>query len=224
MKQGKCHAPVTGARGIFGGGLNPRLFRGSKGAVPARGGRSSAGEWPAPACCQERAARSYFESPRPIAVPLLSVIVPAALACGGTSPSREVSFATADGGTVVADLYAASASDAVVLAHVPCLTSELVTLRRLRVPRPRTRCPGDRLSRLQALHGGHCTRGIAHPDRGRDPGWRFEHEPRAHRGQGDERPRAPPGPAPRRPPAGQVRDLLHAGCASMASLATHVRW
>src|SRR5262249_35723972 len=38
------------------------------------------------------------------------------VACGG-SPSREVSFPTADGGTVVADLYAASSHDAVVLAH-----------------------------------------------------------------------------------------------------------
>ena len=36
--------------------------------------------------------------------------------CGG-SPSREVSLPTADGGTVVADLYAASSHDAVVLAH-----------------------------------------------------------------------------------------------------------
>jgi hypothetical protein len=33
------------------------------------------------------------------------------------APSREVSFPTADGGTVVADLYTARCSDAVVLAH-----------------------------------------------------------------------------------------------------------
>src|SRR5262249_58066477 len=33
------------------------------------------------------------------------------------SASREVRFRTADGGTVVADFYAASGSDAVVLAH-----------------------------------------------------------------------------------------------------------
>jgi pimeloyl-ACP methyl ester carboxylesterase len=52
---------------------------------------------------------------RPIAVALLSAVMTAA--CGGTSRSPEVSFRTADGGTVVADLYAASGSDGVVLAH-----------------------------------------------------------------------------------------------------------
>jgi hypothetical protein len=40
-----------------------------------------------------------------------------AVACSNPSPSREVSFPTADGGTVVADFYAASGPDAVVLAH-----------------------------------------------------------------------------------------------------------
>jgi predicted alpha/beta hydrolase len=40
-----------------------------------------------------------------------------AVACSNPSPSREVLFPTADGGTVVADFHAASGSDAVVLAH-----------------------------------------------------------------------------------------------------------
>jgi alpha-beta hydrolase superfamily lysophospholipase len=48
---------------------------------------------------------------------VLSAIMTGAVACGGTSKSREVSFRTADGGTVFADLYAASGDDAVVLAH-----------------------------------------------------------------------------------------------------------
>jgi hypothetical protein len=111
-----------------------------------------------------------LEPPRPIAVPLLSVIVTAALACGGTSPSREVSFATADGGTVVADLYAASASDAVVLAHMPCSTSELVTLRRLRVPRPRTRCLAIDFCGYRRCTEGTARVALHNPDRGRDPG------------------------------------------------------
>jgi pimeloyl-ACP methyl ester carboxylesterase len=52
-----------------------------------------------------------------IAIVLVSAIVATAVACGGVSQSREVSFPTADGGTVFADLYAASSPDAVVLAH-----------------------------------------------------------------------------------------------------------
>jgi hypothetical protein len=54
-----------------------------------------------------------------IAIVLLSAIVATAVACGGVSQSREVSFPTADGCTVVADLNAARGSDALVLAHGP---------------------------------------------------------------------------------------------------------
>jgi pimeloyl-ACP methyl ester carboxylesterase len=50
-------------------------------------------------------------------IALLSAILTTAMTCGGTPPSREVSFASADGGNVVADLYASKGSDAVVLAH-----------------------------------------------------------------------------------------------------------
>jgi hypothetical protein len=52
-----------------------------------------------------------------IAFALLGAATIATLACGAGPRSREVCFRTADGGTVVADLYAASGSDAVVLAH-----------------------------------------------------------------------------------------------------------
>ena len=52
-----------------------------------------------------------------IAIVLVTAFVATAVACGGPSQSREVSFPTADGGTVFADLYAASSPDAVVLAH-----------------------------------------------------------------------------------------------------------
>ena len=52
-----------------------------------------------------------------IAIVFVSAIVATAVACGDVSQSREVSFPTADGGAVVADLYAARGSDAVVLAH-----------------------------------------------------------------------------------------------------------
>jgi pimeloyl-ACP methyl ester carboxylesterase len=48
---------------------------------------------------------------------LLSVIVATAVTCGGRPPSLEVSFPSADGGNVVADLYGSRGSDAVVLAH-----------------------------------------------------------------------------------------------------------
>jgi hypothetical protein len=48
---------------------------------------------------------------------LLSAIVAALVACDSTFPSQQVSFPTADGGTVVADFYAASSPGAVVLAH-----------------------------------------------------------------------------------------------------------
>lgn len=51
------------------------------------------------------------------AIALLSAVMTAAVACGSAFPSREVSCPTADGGTVVADFYAASGSDGVVLAH-----------------------------------------------------------------------------------------------------------
>ena len=51
------------------------------------------------------------------AITFFSALVIGAVACGSPSPSREVSFSTADGGTVVADLYATHGSDAVVLAH-----------------------------------------------------------------------------------------------------------
>ncbi len=50
-------------------------------------------------------------------IALLGAILAIAVACVGASPSREVSFPTADGGTVVADFYAANGSGAVVLAH-----------------------------------------------------------------------------------------------------------
>jgi hypothetical protein len=48
-----------------------------------------------------------------IAIALLCAIMIGIVACSSPSQSQEVSFPTADGGTVVADLYAAS--DAVVL-------------------------------------------------------------------------------------------------------------
>ena len=51
------------------------------------------------------------------AIALLSTFLTGAVACNSASASREVSFPTADGGTVVADLYTARGSDAVVLAH-----------------------------------------------------------------------------------------------------------
>ena len=53
----------------------------------------------------------------PLATVLLTAILVAVVACGGASPSQQVSFPTADGGTVVADFYAANGPDAVVLAH-----------------------------------------------------------------------------------------------------------
>jgi hypothetical protein len=46
------------------------------------------------------------------AIALLSAVMAGAVACGGTSTSREVSFPTADGGTVVADFYARAAPTA----------------------------------------------------------------------------------------------------------------
>jgi len=52
-----------------------------------------------------------------IAIVLASAIVATAVACGEVSRRKEVSFPTADGGTVFADLYDASSPDAVVLAH-----------------------------------------------------------------------------------------------------------
>jgi pimeloyl-ACP methyl ester carboxylesterase len=52
-----------------------------------------------------------------IAIVLMSAILATTVACGDASRSKEVSFGTADGGTVFADLYAASSPDAVVLAH-----------------------------------------------------------------------------------------------------------
>jgi pimeloyl-ACP methyl ester carboxylesterase len=53
-----------------------------------------------------------------ITIALLGAIAIVIVACGSpSSPSREVSFSTSDGHTVVADLYAARVSDAVVLAH-----------------------------------------------------------------------------------------------------------
>jgi pimeloyl-ACP methyl ester carboxylesterase len=64
------------------------------------------------------ANRARVRAQLTIAIVLVSAIVATAVACGGTSQSREVSFPTADGGIVFADLYAASSSpDAVVLAH-----------------------------------------------------------------------------------------------------------
>jgi pimeloyl-ACP methyl ester carboxylesterase len=52
-----------------------------------------------------------------IGIALLGAATITTLACGAGPQPREVRFRTADGGTVVADLYAASGSDAVVLAH-----------------------------------------------------------------------------------------------------------
>jgi pimeloyl-ACP methyl ester carboxylesterase len=52
-----------------------------------------------------------------IATVLVSAIVVMTVACGGGSGWKEVSFATADGGTIFADLYGGSGPDAVVLAH-----------------------------------------------------------------------------------------------------------
>jgi pimeloyl-ACP methyl ester carboxylesterase len=53
------------------------------------------------------------------AIAFLSAVMTVAVACGSAFPSREVSFPTADVGTVLADLYAASDSDAVVLVYGP---------------------------------------------------------------------------------------------------------
>jgi dipeptidyl aminopeptidase/acylaminoacyl peptidase len=64
-----------------------------------------------------RSSCAVSSTRRMIAILLLGVFLTAAVACSRPSPSQEVSFPTADGGTVVADLYAASGSDAVVLAH-----------------------------------------------------------------------------------------------------------
>ncbi len=50
-------------------------------------------------------------------VVLVWVLATGAPAAGAAEPPRAVSFATADGGTVSADLYGASGRDAVVLAH-----------------------------------------------------------------------------------------------------------
>jgi pimeloyl-ACP methyl ester carboxylesterase len=52
-----------------------------------------------------------------LTIAVLSTLVIAAVACGSASPSQQVSFPTADGGTVVADFYAANGPDALVLAH-----------------------------------------------------------------------------------------------------------
>ena len=52
-----------------------------------------------------------------IAIVLMSAILATTVACGDASRSKEVSFGTTDGGTVFADLYAASSPDAVGLAH-----------------------------------------------------------------------------------------------------------
>jgi dienelactone hydrolase len=52
-----------------------------------------------------------------ITITLLGAVATVIVACSSPSASREVSFSTADGGTVVADLYAARSPDAVVLAH-----------------------------------------------------------------------------------------------------------
>jgi pimeloyl-ACP methyl ester carboxylesterase len=54
------------------------------------------------------------------------VVALALAACARAGPvaPREVSFATADGGTVVADLYDASGPDAVVLAHGAAFAKE----------------------------------------------------------------------------------------------------
>jgi len=48
---------------------------------------------------------------------LLRATVAAVVACGSGSRSQQVSFPTADGGTVGADFYPAKGPDAVVLAH-----------------------------------------------------------------------------------------------------------
>jgi hypothetical protein len=51
-------------------------------------------------------------------IALVSTVMTSVVACSNPSPSQEVSFPTADDGTVVADLYTARGSDAVVLAAV----------------------------------------------------------------------------------------------------------
>ena len=50
------------------------------------------------------------------AIALLSAVMTGVVACSSAAPSQEVSFSTAVGGTVVAEVYAATGSDAVVLA------------------------------------------------------------------------------------------------------------
>lgn len=61
--------------------------------------------------------RARVRAHQAIAIVLVSATVAMTVACGDASLSKEVSFPTADGGTVFADLYAASSPDAVVLAH-----------------------------------------------------------------------------------------------------------
>jgi len=50
-------------------------------------------------------------------IALLTTVMTCMVACSSPSAPLEVSFPTADGGMVVADFYAASGSDGVVLAH-----------------------------------------------------------------------------------------------------------
>jgi hypothetical protein len=58
------------------------------------------------------------------AIVLLCAVMTGIVACSSPSASQEVSFPTADGGTVVAELYTASGSEGVVLAHGAALDEE----------------------------------------------------------------------------------------------------
>src|SRR5262249_53690682 len=65
----------------------------------------------------DRPARRSVPRHSHLTTVLLTATVAAVVACGSGSPSQQVSFPTADGGTVGADFYPAKGPDAVVLAH-----------------------------------------------------------------------------------------------------------
>src|SRR5262249_56452304 len=65
----------------------------------------------------DRPARRSVPRHSHLTTVLLRATVAAVVACGSGSPSQQVSFPTADGGTVGADFYPAKGPDAVVLAH-----------------------------------------------------------------------------------------------------------
>src|SRR5262249_42506039 len=90
-----------------GAGRAPRRHRGG-GALP----RERRG-----VIRERRRGASGRGDARLTAIAFFSALMIRAVARRSPSPSREGSFSPADGGTVVADLYAAQGSDAVVLAH-----------------------------------------------------------------------------------------------------------